>query len=128
MPDLSGAKVDVIALAAVRATREAQIRQGGETLQCILGTPAPGEHAGGRTFDGNTEVAVFPGDLPDNPDDLFAPGAATFRGLTASGTDTDFRFVRFRPPPLQATPDGAPKLPHIRLDRALQFLLGDRLT
>ena len=74
--------------------------------------------------------AVFPGDLPANPDDLFAPGAAPFRGLSAvGGTGVgDFRFVRFRPPPLQETPDGAPSLPHIRLDRALQFLIGDRLT
>jgi predicted YcjX-like family ATPase len=125
--DLAGAEVDVIALATIRATREAEVRRGAQTLPCIIGTPMPGEHAGGRTFDGNTEVAVFPGDLPANPDDLFAPGAAPFRGLTAVGGG-DFRFVRFRPPPLQSTPDGAPALPHIRLDRALQFLIGDRLT
>jgi predicted YcjX-like family ATPase len=80
-------------------------------------------------FDGMTEVAVFPGELPHDPDSLFAPDAAPFRGLTAASADeTDFRFVRFRPPPLEATGDGAPALPHIRLDRALQFLLGDRLT
>ena len=41
--------------------------------------------------------------------------------------DTDFRFVRFRPPALERTEDGVPALPHIRLDRALQFLIGDRL-
>jgi len=131
--DLAGADVDVIALATVRATREAEVRRGGETLPCIVGTPIAGEHAGGRSFDGNTEVAVFPGDLPANPDDLFTPGAASFRGLSAGGGESggdggDFRFVRFRPPPLQTTPDGAPALPHIRLDRALQFLIGDRLT
>jgi uncharacterized protein len=126
---LAGAAVDVIALASVRATREAAVRQYGETLPCVLGTPAKGEHAGGRTFDGDTEVAVFPGDLPADPDALFMPGTAPFRGLTAAGGgDTDFRFVRFRPPLLPAPPDGAPALPHIRLDRALQFLIGDRLT
>jgi uncharacterized protein len=135
--DVAGAAVDVIALAAVRATREAEVRRGGATLPCILGVPAPGEHAGaldrkgfdGKLFDGKTEVAVFPGELPDNPDDLFAQDAAPFRGLTAAGAEaTDFRFVRFRPPPLETTGDGAPALPHIRLDRALQFLIGDRLT
>jgi len=79
-------------------------------------------------FDGKTEVAVFPGELPDDPDTLFAPGAVPFRGLTAaSDGETDFRFVRFRPPPLETTGDDVPALPHIRLDRALQFLIGDRL-
>jgi len=135
--DLAGAAVDVIALAAVRATREAEVRRGGATFPCILGVPAPGEHAGsgdrrgpsGKMFDGITEVAVFPGELPDDPDTLFAPGAVTFRGLTAaSAEEADFRFVRFRPPPLETTGDGVPALPHIRLDRALQFLIGDRLA
>jgi len=131
--DLAGAEVDVIALAAVRATREAEVRRDGHTLHCIVGVPAAGEPAGGKTFDkkafdGKTEVAIFPGELPDDPDALFAPGATPFRGLTAaSAEDSDFRFVRFRPPPLQTTGDGAPALPHIRLDRALQFLIGDRL-
>ena len=131
--DVAGAAVDVIALAAVRATREAEVRRGGTTLPCIVGVPAPGEHAfdrkglGGKLFDGKTEVAVFPGELPDNPDDLLGPGAALFRGLTGA-EETDFRFVRFRPPPLETTGDGTPALPHIRLDRALQFLIGDRLT
>jgi uncharacterized protein len=133
--DVAGAAVDVIALAAVRATREAEVRRSGATLPCIVGVPAPGEHAGGgkgsggKMFDGMTEVAVFPGELPDDPETLFAPGAAPFRGLAAaSAGEADFRFVAFRPPPLETTGDGAPALPHIRLDRALQFLIGDRLT
>jgi predicted YcjX-like family ATPase len=97
-------------------------------LPCILGVPAVGQHAGGQTFDGKTEVAVFPGDLPADPNDVFAENAALFRGLAGAGTaDTDFRFVRFRPPALETGRDGAPALPHIRLDRALQFLIGDRL-
>jgi uncharacterized protein len=135
--DVAGAAVDVIALAAVRATREAEVRRGGAPLPCIVGVPAPGEHAGGgnrkgstgKMFDGMTEVAVFPGELPDNPDALFAPDAVPFRGLTAaSAEEADFRFVAFRPPPLETNGDGVPALPHIRLDRALQFLIGDRLT
>jgi predicted YcjX-like family ATPase len=135
--DVAGAAVDVIALAAVRATREAEVRRGGggggagggDALPCILGVPAAGEHAGGQTFDGKTEVAVFPGDLPADPNDVFAENAAPFRGLAGAGgaADADFRFVRFRPPPLEMGRDGAPALPHIRLDRALQFLIGDRL-
>jgi predicted YcjX-like family ATPase len=124
--DIAGAAVDVIALAAVRATREAEVRKGGATLPCIVGVPVPGALVGNGSM---TEVAVFPGELPDNPDSVFAADAAPFRGLTAAGAEeTDFRFVRFRPPPLETTGDGAPTLPHIRLDRALQFLIGDRLT
>jgi uncharacterized protein len=125
---VAGAGVDVIALAAVRATREAHVRHGGEMLPSIIGVPAAGETAGGRHFDGATEVAVFPGDLPADPDALFAPGQAGFRGLTSStAEDSDYRFLRFRPP-LERGDDGPPALPHIRLDRALQFLIGDRLT
>ena len=42
---------------------------------------------------------------------------------------TKFRFVRFRPPKLERTAEGVTlSLPHIRLDRALQFLIGDRLA
>jgi len=40
---------------------------------------------------------------------------------------SDYRFLRFRPPLLERDGGGEPALPHIRLDRALQFLIGDRL-
>ena len=80
-----------------------------------------------ETFDGETEVATFPGDLPVNPDALFQ-GDGAFRGLTtASAEKTDFRFLRFRPPLLESGDPEGPALLHIRLDRALQFLIGDRL-
>jgi predicted YcjX-like family ATPase len=123
----TGAEIDAVALAAVRATREATVARGREKLPSILGTPASGERAGGETFDGTTEVATFPGDLPDDPEALFK-GDAAFRGLSSASTEkTDFRFLRFRPPRLeQEGPDGV-VLPHIRLDRALQFLIGDKL-
>ena len=39
------------------------------------------------------------------------------------------RFARFRPPKVERTAEGLTlSLPHIRLDRALEFLLGDRLA
>jgi uncharacterized protein len=124
----SGARVDVVALAAVRATREAIVERGRERLPSILGTPLQGESIGGEIFDGASETAVFPGDLPDDPATLFDRSATSFRGTTTDrAADADFRFLRFRPPARQ-TSSGAPTLPHIRLDRALQFLLGDRLT
>jgi len=59
---------------------------------------------------------------------LFESDAQVFRGSTAvAPNETDFRFVRFRPPALDDNGDGVPALPHIRLDRAMQFLFGDRL-
>ena len=101
----------MIALAAVRATREALVRGEGGGLPSIVGIAAAGEWSDGRHFDGTTEMAFFPGDLP----------AWT---ISHGG---DFRSIRFRPPALEETDDGIPALPHIRLDRALQFLIGDRL-
>ncbi len=126
--DLAGAQVDVVALAAVRATREATVERGGERLPCVIGTPVAGEVVGGEIFDGKTEVALFPGDLPADPKDLFHNDGRAFRGLTSSSPqDADFRFLRVRPPVLELTESGILALPHIRLDRALQFLIGDRL-
>lgn len=118
--DFSGAEVDVLAMAAVRATREGTARQGRETLPVIIGTPLAGETIAGERFDGETETAIFPGDLPRNPEAVFREGSAKAPAI---------RFVRFRPPKLERTADGATlSLPHIRLDRAFQFLLGDRLA
>jgi predicted YcjX-like family ATPase len=114
-----GARIDVTALSAIRATREATVRQKGEDLACIAGYPAAGETIDGQTFDGDTEAAVFPGDLPDDPE------------VALSGAlEGKVRFIRFRPPLLKVAGQAGhePSFPHIRLDRALEFLIGDRLT
>ena len=117
--EYSGADVEVLALAAIRATREASLSHAGETMPAILGTPLSGERVNGEVYDGKTEIALFPGDLPDDP-------AAIFDAKAPAG---GVRFVRFRPPELQVTAEGVKlSLPHIRLDRALQFLIGDRLA
>ncbi len=118
-----GARVDVIALAAVRATREAKVRERGADVDAIVGTPLAGEVIGGETFDGRTNAAVFPGELPADP-------KAALRGdaLATPVGEADMRFVRFRPPmPARAADGGLLPLPSIRLDRTLEFLLGDRL-
>jgi predicted YcjX-like family ATPase len=115
----AGALVDVLALGAVRATREAEIREKEGPLPVIVGTPLKGETIGRETFDGETETAIFPGDLPEDPAMLFTP----------SGKGPELRFVRFRPPRIEAAGDAVQiSIPHIRLDRALQFLFGDRLA
>jgi predicted YcjX-like family ATPase len=124
--ELLGAKTDAIALAAIRATREAVVTRGAEKLPAIIGTPLAGERIGEETFDGLKETAIFPGALPE-----FAEGKGKewkFRGLASGAHDeTDFRFLKFRPPRLDTEAGLEPSLPHIRLDRALQFLAGDRL-
>jgi predicted YcjX-like family ATPase len=117
----AGTKVEVLALASVRATREGTVTRGNDRLATILGTPLAGETVDGRVLDGNTEVGIFPGDLPDDPESVFARNGA--------GPELPLRFVRFRPPRLERSAEGLTlSLPHIRLDRALEFLLGDRLA
>ena len=125
----AGAEVKVMALAALRATREAEARSGRQTLPCIVGVPLPGERLGRKVFDGVAEAAVFPGDLPEDAASLLVPPA----GAIAPGEDSadaSVHFPRFRPPrvSLEAPSGEAPALPHIRLDRAIEFLLGDRLA
>ena len=114
-----GAEIDAIALAAIRATREAQIRQGGEILDAVIGVPEAGERMGDQVFDGRSEAALFPGELPKEASAVFAG-----ESMSPNPGPSDWRFLRFRPPP--AAPGAG--WPQIRLDRALQFLIGDRLA
>ena len=115
----AGAKVGSVAMASVRATRETTVTEGRTTLRAVAGTPEAGEVVDGQVFDGRTEAAIFPGDLPEDPE-------AVFRGAVEPGS---LRFPRFRPPLLQVDAAGrVGALPHIRLDRALDFLIGDRLA
>jgi hypothetical protein len=81
-------------------------------MDCIAGTPEKGENIGTTRFDGETEAAIFPGDLPKDP-----------RAALDGSLEGHLRFLRFRPP---APKDG--RFPHIRLDRAAEFLIGDRLA
>ncbi len=117
-----GADVRAFALASVRATREGMARQGNHSLPCIVGTPLKGERLGRQVFDGSEELAVFPGDLPDDP------SLALSQAWLADGR-APAHFVKFRPPKQRPPAFGqSAALPHIRLDRALNFLIGDRLA
>jgi uncharacterized protein len=114
----AGAEVRAMAIAAVRATREVRIDDRGSSLAAIAGTPERGERVGPDLFDGETEAAVFPGELPANPAHVFDRDAPRWQ----------VRVPRFRPPLLRADAGGRmPPMPHLRLDRALDFLIGDRL-
>lgn len=123
----AGIPSESLALAAIRATREVVVREKGGALSCIAGIPMQGETLDGRVFDGEAEAAIFPGDLPDSIETIFR------------GAPVPLRFLRFRPPVSsvgkvdggKAGQIGVGKvetgMPHIRLDRALDFLLGDAL-
>ncbi len=117
-----GAGVSAMAIAAVRATREAEIKSKGETLPCLKGVPLKGETIGGVTFNGTEEAAIFPGDLPPTPQEAL--------DRAKSGKPGSLSLVRFRPPKMPPKQPGVKDaaLPHIRLDRALDFLISDYLT
>jgi hypothetical protein len=119
----AGAEIRTLAMAALRATREGEVRDGRDVLHCISGVPLPGETIAGDIFDGAREAIVFPGDLPADPQRVLESGGTWMR----SGAAT---FVRFRPPRVRSTPSlgDVPQVPHIRLDRALDFLIGDWLA
>lgn len=108
--EYAGATFDITAIAAIRATREASVKQKSEELACIAGIPQEGEKLGTTIFDGIKEAAIFPGDLPENPQ-------AALNGEL----EGQLKFLRFRPPLLQGA-----TFPHIRVDRALEFLIGDK--
>jgi uncharacterized protein len=108
--DILGVDHHAAAIAAIRATREATIKSGGDALDCIVGIPTAGETISGKAFDGLTEAAIFPGDLP-------ADSEQALTGELAG----KLRFVKFRPPQR----DGK-TFPHIRLDRVIEFVIGDK--
>lgn len=114
----AGAEVRSIAMAGIRATREGTITEGGETLPTIIGTPMKSETLDGVAYNGKTEIALFPGDLPERPDSLFEDGAPVA-----------LNFLRFTPPQkLERNANGDVVLPHIRFDRVLDYLVGDWLA
>jgi uncharacterized protein len=76
---------------------------------------------GGESFDGRRSAAIFPVDLP-SPDVVTGEAVGDFA--------RDVHVVRFAPPRIiTETPSGlAAPWPHVRLDRALEFLIGDHLA
>lgn len=105
----AGAETAAMAIASVRATVEEQRLHQGHELGLVRGR-----------LEGGGQRAFHPGDLPENPDLLLAPA----RGGEGRWLAGDYAAMRFAPPLPGA---GSGGLPHIRLDRAAEFLLGDRL-
>ena len=75
----------------------------------------------GRLLDTGKQAAFYPGALPDDPSKLLSPA----RAGADKWLDGDYGIMRFAPAPLTRRTGEGP--PHIRLDKAAQFLLGDRL-
>ncbi len=120
--ETSGAGVGAMAISAVRATRQAEVKTKHEVLPCLKGVPLMGEKIGGVTFDGMTEAAIFPGDLPQDPAEALDRARLSKPGSLS--------LVRFQPPRMPPKQPGVREnaIPHIRLDRALDFLISDYLT
>ncbi|WP_435311177.1 YcjX family protein [Primorskyibacter sedentarius] len=107
----AGAETSAMSLAALRATVEETIQHDGRSLDCVRG----------RLLDSGKEAAFYPGALPDDPGHLLGPA----RQGAEAWLDQDYKVMRFSPAPLTLKPGEGP--PHIRLDKAAQFLIGDRL-
>lgn len=99
----NGVTTQSLSLASVRATRPALAEVDGQQLSCLTGR---------RLSDGQ-EIAIFPGEIPTH-----LPQAQDWH----SGR---FRFIDFAPEAIQ--PHQSDTGDHLRLDQALEALLGDRL-
>ncbi|MFN3822460.1 MAG: YcjX family protein [Pseudorhodobacter sp.] len=107
----AGAKVQALSLAALRATVEESRDHQGRRLDMVRG----------RLLEGGREAAFWPGELPEDPMRLLHPAR---EGQTA-WLDADYSVMNFAPAKATLKPGFGP--PHIRLDRAADFLLADRL-
>ncbi len=109
--DFSGARTEAMAIASLRATVEETITHDGADLDCVRGT----------LLDGGKRAAFYPGELPEDPQRLLAPAREGAEGWL----DGDYGIMNFAPAPLTLKRGEGP--PHIRLDKAAEFLIGDRL-
>ncbi len=109
--DFAGAETQAMAIAALRATVEEMRQVNGTEMGLVRGT----------LLDSGKQAALHPGDLPADPSALLAPALSGAQDWL----DGDYGVMRFAPAALTLRPGEGP--PHIRLDRAAEFLLGDRL-
>lgn len=109
--EFAGALTGAMSLAGFRATVEETVTRDGVALDCVKG----------RLADGRL-VAMYPGRLPDDPARLLSPA----RQGAERWLEAEFGLMGFEPPLRMARRAGDGP-PHIRLDRAVEFLIGDRL-
>lgn len=75
----------------------------------------------GRLLSTGRQAVMYPGQLPSDPARLLSPA----REGAEKWLDADYGLMGFAPARMILRPGEGP--PHIRLDRAAEFLLGDRL-
>jgi uncharacterized protein len=109
--DFAGAETAAMSLASYRATVEEVITRGDEQLEAVRG----------RLLSTGKPAAMYAGELPSDPARLLAPA----REGAAAWLDAEFGLMAFAPARATQRPGEGP--PHIRLDRAAQFLIGDML-
>ncbi|MDA5093338.1 YcjX family protein [Aliiroseovarius sp. KMU-50] len=109
--DFAGAKTAAMSIAALRTTVEERIEHQGKPLDCVRG----------RLLETGKSAAFYPGALPEDPARLLSPA----RNGEEAWLDADYQIMRFAPADLLLKPGEGP--PHIRLDKAVEFLIGDRL-
>lgn len=94
--------MDCTGLASVQATEYGMVMHNGEKMPALKGT----------WLADNTPLTFYPGEVPKR-----LPDADFWQ-------QQGFQFESFRPLPMRMdTP-----LPHIRMDSAMEFLLGDKLS
>ncbi|MEX0286774.1 MAG: YcjX family protein, partial [Paracoccaceae bacterium] len=107
----AGAETSALAIASLRATTEEMRSHEGQELGCVRG----------RLLEGGAEKLFYPGALPEDPAALLSVA----RAGEEQWLDADFGVMSFAPAPLSLR--AGEGTPHIRLDRAAQIILGDRL-
>ena len=108
--DFAGAATEAMSLAALRCTVEEVVQQNGDSVEAVRG----------RLLTGKSAV-MYPGQLPSDPARLLVPA----RKGADKWLDADYGLMEFAPARISLRPGEGP--PHIRLDRAAEFLIGDWL-
>jgi predicted YcjX-like family ATPase len=109
--EFAGAEVAALSLAGLRATVEEVVERDGLRLPAVKG----------RLLSTGRPAVMYPGALPADPARVLSPA----RAGAARWLDAEYGVMCFAPARLALRPGEGP--PHIRLDRAVEFLIGDRL-
>ncbi len=109
--DFAGARTAAMSIAALRTTIEETVDHKDGPLNVVRG----------RLLETGKQAAFYPGALPTDPQHLLGPS----RDGAMKWLDQDYQVMRFAPAALTLKPGDGP--PHIRLDKAAEFLIGDRL-
>jgi predicted YcjX-like family ATPase len=107
----AGAEVAAMAIAGLRTTVEEVVERDGERLPAVRG----------RLLSTGRQAVMYPGALPRDPARVLSPA----REGAERWLDADYGLMAFAPARMALAPGEG--LPHIRLDRAAEFLIGDRL-